>query len=75
MVGIRGGARSRTHDIRLGDIVVSAPRDRKGGVFQCDFSKTIQDQTFKTTGFLNQPPQLLRAAVSDIKSQYEGEGH
>jgi nucleoside phosphorylase len=43
MVGISGGAPSRKHDIRLGDIVVSAPRDGKGGVFQYDFGKTIQD--------------------------------
>src|SRR5437763_7519172 len=47
----------------------------KGGVFQYDFGKTIQDQTFRTTGFLNQPPALLRSAVSDIRAQYEGEGH
>jgi nucleoside phosphorylase len=33
MVGIGGGAPSQKHDIRLGDIVVSAPRDGKGGVF------------------------------------------
>ncbi|PQE12785.1 Ankyrin repeat protein [Rutstroemia sp. NJR-2017a BBW] len=75
MVGIGGGAPSRKHDIRLGDIVVSAPRDGKSGVFQYDFSKTIQDQTFQTTGFLNQPPMLLRAAVNDIKAKYEIEGH
>ena len=50
MVGIGGGAPSRTHDIRLGDIVVSAPRDGKGGVFQYDFGKTIQDQMFKPQG-------------------------
>jgi len=75
MVGIGGGAPSRKHDIRLGDIVVSAPRDGKGGIIQYDFGKTIQEQTFQTTGFLNQPPALLRAAVSDIRAQYEGEGH
>ncbi|KAF2183480.1 purine and uridine phosphorylase [Zopfia rhizophila CBS 207.26] len=34
MVGIGGGAPNRKHDIRLGDIVVSAPSDGKGGVFQ-----------------------------------------
>jgi nucleoside phosphorylase len=50
MVGIGGGAPSRKHDIRLGDIVVSAPRDGKGGVFQYDFGKTIQDQSFRPTG-------------------------
>ncbi len=32
MVGIGGGAPSPKHDIRLGDIVVSAPRDGHGGV-------------------------------------------
>jgi nucleoside phosphorylase len=75
MVGIGGGAPSQKHDIRLGDIVVSASRDGKGGVFQYDFGKTIQDQSFRTTGFLNQPPTLLRAAVSDIKAEHEVEGH
>ena len=33
MVGIGGGAPSGKHDIRLGDVVVSVPRDGKGGVF------------------------------------------
>ncbi|KAH8701007.1 nucleoside phosphorylase domain-containing protein, partial [Talaromyces proteolyticus] len=75
MVGIGGGAPSRKHDIRLGDIVVSAPRDGKGGVFQYDFGKTIQDQSFRPTGFLNQPPMVLRTAVSGLKTQYESEGH
>jgi nucleoside phosphorylase len=75
MVGIGGGAPSKKNDIRLGDIVVSAPRAGKGGVLQYDFGKTIQDQSFQTTGFLNQPPTILRAAVTDIKAEYEGEGH
>ena len=75
MVGIGGGAPSRKHDIRLGDVVVSAPRDGKGGVFQYDFGKTIQDQKFQTKGFLNQPPRLLRAAVNALGAQYEEEGH
>ena len=75
MVGIGGGAPSQKHDIRLGDIVVSAPRDGKGGVFQYDFGKTIQDQSFRSTGFLDQPPVVLRAAVNGLKAQYESEGH
>ena len=75
MVGIGGGAPSQKHDIRLGDIVVSAPRDGKGGVFQYDFGKTIQDQSFRQTGFLNQPPAFLRTAVSGLKAQYEIKGH
>jgi len=75
MVGVSGGAPSPQHDVRLGDIVVSAPRDGKGGVFQYDFSKTIQGQSFLSTGFLNQPPIVLRAAVNGLKAQYESEGH
>jgi nucleoside phosphorylase len=75
MVGIGGGAPSPKHDIRLGDIVVSAPRDGNGGVFQYDFGKTIQGQSFRTTGFLNQPPMVLRTAVNGLKAQYESEGH
>lgn len=75
MVGIGGGAPSAKHDIRLGDIVVSAPRDGKGGVFQYDFGKTIQDQSFRPTGFLNQPPPVLRSAVTGLKAKYESNGH
>ncbi|UKZ67723.1 uncharacterized protein TrAtP1_008881 [Trichoderma atroviride] len=75
MVGIGGGAPSKRHDIRLGDIVVSAPRDGKGGVFQYDFGKTIQGQSFRPTGFLNQPPALLRAAVTAIRGQHKLKGH
>ncbi|KAL7952535.1 nucleoside phosphorylase domain-containing protein [Trichoderma compactum] len=74
MVGIGGGARSPSHDIRLGDIVVSAPRDGMGGVFQYDFGKTIQNQSFQTTGFLNQPPTVLRTAMAGLRSQHECEG-
>lgn len=75
MVGIGGGAPSQRHDIRLGDIVVSAPRDGYGGVFQYDFGKTIQNQTFRETSFLAQPPTLLRTAVTKIRAQYESDGH
>jgi nucleoside phosphorylase len=75
MVGIGGGAPSRRHDIRLGDIVVSAPRDGNGGVFQYDFGKTIQDQSFRQTRFLNQPPTMLRTAMNGLKTQYECDGH
>jgi nucleoside phosphorylase len=75
MVGIGGGAPSRNHDIRLGDIVVSSPRDGKGGVFEYDFGKTIQDQSFQHTRFLNQPPTVLRTAVSGLKAQHKESGH
>ncbi|KXJ86484.1 WD domain protein [Microdochium bolleyi] len=75
MVGIGGGAPSERHDIRLGDVVVSAPRNGCGGVFQYDYGKIIQDRKFQTTGSLAQAPTLLRTAVSGTKAQYEEEGH
>lgn len=75
MVGIGGGAPSSKNDIRLGDIVVSAARGGRGGIFQYDFGKTVQDKKFQTTGFLNQPPELLRTALADIQAEYELDGH
>ena len=75
MVGIGGGAPSEKHDIRLGDIVVSTARDGEGGVFQYDFGKTIQGQAFQHTRFLNQPPIILRTALTGIQAQYKRKGH
>ncbi|KAL5083750.1 hypothetical protein Trisim1_000954 [Trichoderma cf. simile WF8] len=75
MVGIGGGAPSSKHDIRLGDVVVSAPRGGNGGVFQYDFGKAVQGGGFHTTGFLNQPPTFLRTAVNGLQAEYEINGH
>ncbi|GKT68785.1 kinesin [Colletotrichum tofieldiae] len=75
MVGIGGGAPSPKHDIRLGDVVVSKPGGGNGGVFQYDFGKTIQNCSFQETGFLNQPPVLLRTALATLRANYEMKGH
>jgi nucleoside phosphorylase len=76
MVGIGGGAPSEKNDIRLGDIIISMPSNNgQGGVIQYDFGKTIQSQSFQPTGFLNQPPTILRAAVNGLNAHYEMEGH
>ncbi|KAJ5752534.1 hypothetical protein N7520_009451 [Penicillium odoratum] len=75
MVGIGGGAPSPKHDIRLGDIVVGIPKNGRGGIFQYDFGKAIQDQEFKPTGFHNKAPTFLRNAVSGLAMKYEHEGH
>lgn len=75
LVGIGGGAPTPKQDIRLGDIVVSTPRDSHGGVFQYDFSKTIQDKAFQHTRFLNQPPTALQTTLTRIKTQYKRKGH
>ncbi|EXK77499.1 hypothetical protein FOQG_17796 [Fusarium oxysporum f. sp. raphani 54005] len=75
MVGIGGGAPTPEHDIRLGDVVVSASSHGKGGVFQYDFGKAVQGQEFQETGFLNQPPTILRTAVHGLLTQYKRKGH
>ena len=75
MVGVGGGAPSTEHDIRLGDIVVSSPSDGRGGVLQYDFGKTIQEQSFQQTRFLNQPPRALRTALTGLMAHYEANGH
>ncbi|KAL5088041.1 hypothetical protein Trisim1_007209 [Trichoderma cf. simile WF8] len=75
LVGIGGGAPSEKHDIRLGDVVVSAASANDGGVFQYDFGKTIQGESFQNTGFLNMPPTVLRTAVSSLRTQHKRKGH
>jgi len=74
MVGIGGGVPTK-HHIRLGDIVVSTPGDAMSGVFQYDFGKTIQNESFRSTRFLNQPPMVLQTAVNGLKADYERKGH
>ncbi|KAL6690378.1 putative wd40 protein [Trichoderma pleuroticola] len=75
MVGIGGGAPSKRYDIRLGDIVVSTPGNGHGGVFQYDFGKSIQAKEFVETGFLNQPPEMLRTALQSLQASHQLEGH
>lgn len=77
MVGIAGGAPSKNHDIRLGDVVVSLPSscDRRGGVLRYDYEKTIQNQALQITGSLNQPPSVLRSAASNLLADYTASGH
>ncbi|KAH8125790.1 hypothetical protein LI328DRAFT_165647 [Trichoderma asperelloides] len=75
LVGIGGGAPSEKHDIRLGDVVVSAPTGSHGGVFQYDFGKTIQEKTFQYTRVLNQVPTILRTAISNLQTQHTLDGH
>ncbi|KAI4718181.1 hypothetical protein E4T48_05637 [Aureobasidium sp. EXF-10727] len=50
MVGIGGGAPTRARDIRLGDVVVSSPKDGRGGVYHYDMGKEVQTLEFEQTG-------------------------
>lgn len=75
MVGIGGGVLSESHEILLGDVVVSAPRSGEGGEFQYDFGKSIQGQKFQHMRFLNQPLAILDAVMTGIRTQHKREGH
>jgi len=74
MVGISGGAPSQTHDIRLGDVVVGACGEI-GGVIQYDFDQAIQDRSFPSQTDLNESPEVLRAAVTELQAEYEMKGN
>jgi len=73
MVGIGGGVPSvvgKRLDLRLGDIVVSAPTGVGTGVVQYDMGKTEKQGQFRRTGALNKPPPMLLTAISSLETQY-----
>ncbi|KAI1748716.1 nucleoside phosphorylase domain-containing protein [Xylaria castorea] len=68
LTGIGGGV-PESHDIRLGDVVVSMPEGRYGGLVQYDLGKDV-DSGFQLKGFLSAPPTELRSAVCEMKSDH-----
>lgn len=75
MVGVGGGAPTSANDIRLGDVVVSSPKDGHGGILHYDLGKEVQDSGFRQTGFVDQPPTVVRTAVSALKAKHIRKGH
>jgi nucleoside phosphorylase len=71
MVGIGGGAPSKESDIRLGDVVVSNPTTRFGGVVQYDYGETVKDGHLERTGTLNKPPPVLLTAVARLEADHK----
>ncbi|KAL3476982.1 nucleoside phosphorylase domain-containing protein [Aspergillus californicus] len=69
LVGIGGGVPSATADIRLGDVMVSQPERRHGGVVQYDFGKSTPSG-LERTGYLNSPPTILLEAVSKLQASH-----
>ncbi|KAJ5893859.1 hypothetical protein N7495_005550 [Penicillium taxi] len=70
MVGIGGGVPSSNADIRLGDIVVSQPKDTFGGVIQYDLGKVLHNGRFQRTGMLNRPPKVLLTALATLQAHH-----
>ncbi len=71
MVGIGGGIPQpeKEIDIRLGDVVVSEPSGRNGGVAQYDAGNATP-AGFELKGFLA-PPAALLNAVAKLKARHE----
>lgn len=67
MVGIGAGIPSLPkHDIRLGDLAISIPRDGHPGVIQYDFVKYEQESVV-LKGCLNKPPPILISADMSLQ--------
>jgi nucleoside phosphorylase len=75
MVGIGGGAPSKRHDIRLGDVVVGCPTSTSGGVINYQYGKSIQRRRFARTGVLAPPPRVLLSALNNLIARHERRGH
>jgi nucleoside phosphorylase len=71
LVGIGGAVPSASHDIRLGDVVISQPTARHGGVIQYDRGKVSQGGRFQQTGVLNSPPVVLLTALSRLQADHD----
>ncbi|KAM0252823.1 hypothetical protein ACHAQJ_007562 [Trichoderma viride] len=71
MVGIGGGIPPK---VRLGDVVVSTPVGLYPGVVQWDFGKAEEGGEFTPTGSLNNPPILLRTALTKLITENELSG-
>ncbi|KAF3314669.1 hypothetical protein TWF173_004484 [Orbilia oligospora] len=74
MVGIGGGIPKPSHDLRLGDIVISKPENNLGGVVQHDLGRTVKEGNFERCGSLNKPPQILLTAIAGIQASHELKG-
>ncbi|KUL82103.1 hypothetical protein ZTR_10072 [Talaromyces verruculosus] len=68
MVGIGGGVPSTSDDIRLGDVVVSKPTGKYGGVIQYDYGKTVRGGQLEQMGMLNCPPPGLLTHIAQIQA-------
>ncbi|TIA37986.1 Pfs, NACHT and ankyrin domain protein [Aureobasidium pullulans] len=84
MVGIGAAIPSDANDIRLGDVVVSLPHGRSGGVIQYDLGKNHVEtasgsdhilHVFERRGTLNTPPQALLNATGSLKARARIQGH
>ncbi|KAL4951427.1 hypothetical protein BDW69DRAFT_186424 [Aspergillus filifer] len=68
LVGIGAGVPSSKNDIRLGDVVVSAPSGHYSGVLPYDMVKSLEAGELQLNGYMSPPPQTLMCAISELES-------
>ncbi|KAI8281870.1 hypothetical protein K4K59_008140 [Colletotrichum sp. SAR11_240] len=73
MVGIGAGVPSFENDVRLGDVVVSQPKDGHSGVVQYDLGK-MRESGFQQVGALAPPPDVLLKALNKLKAEQRLKG-
>ncbi|KAF3121705.1 hypothetical protein TWF703_001824 [Orbilia oligospora] len=74
IVGIGGGVPSTSHDIRLGDVVVSKPRGTSPGIIQYDFGKAVNGNIIPNAS-LDMPPKVLLTAMSSLAADHMMSGN
>jgi nucleoside phosphorylase len=57
-------------DIRLGDIVISEPKQSFPGVVQYDFGKRLPGGHFVSVGSLKPPPDILLTGISKLRAKH-----
>lgn len=73
LVGVAAGAPSQACDVRLGDVVVSMPGKKHGGIVQYDFGTKRQDcdHLDLRNASHGQPSHTLINAVHKLENQYK----
>ncbi len=69
-IGVGSSVPDPSNDIRLSNVIVSAPENGSGGVVQFDFCETLATGGFILMGALNKPPQVLLTALTNLRAQH-----
>ncbi|KAJ5347797.1 uncharacterized protein N7506_001050 [Penicillium brevicompactum] len=75
MVGIGGGLPSQSHDIRLGDVVVSFSSNSQSSHVQYDPFETASGSLIQSSLCTSSPPVFLSTAVTQLMIEYEKAGN
>jgi nucleoside phosphorylase len=61
-------------DIRLGDVVIGSQTKTTPAVVQFDFGKALHGGKWEVSGALNDPPDTVRGAISQLKGEHIRKG-